>query len=85
MAKKKASPKRVNRKLVVQALTDAKFRKQLSADPAKALGRKELTDVEMKEVRLVLATVKGIDKQIGSLADELLCANGGGGCGIAAV
>jgi hypothetical protein len=36
----------------------------------------------MKEVRLVLAAVKGIDKQIGSLADELLCANGGGGCSI---
>ncbi len=80
---KKASYKTVNRKLVLKVLTDAGFRRQLKANPAKALGKKRLSAIERKEVDLVLAVVKGIDRQIGGLADELLCANGGGGCGIA--
>jgi hypothetical protein len=83
MAKRKLSAKKVNRKLVVKALTDPKFRKSLKENPAAALGRKTLTKIEEKELRLVLAAVKGIDRQISGLADELLCANGGGGCGIA--
>lgn len=80
---KKTKSNRVNRKLVVQALTDAKFRKQLKEAPAKALGIKKLSAVQQREIDIVLAMVKGIDRQIGHLADELLCANGGGGCGIA--
>lgn len=82
MAIKKISSKTVNRKMVLKALTDAKFRKLLASDPAAAMGKKKLTEVQLKEVALVLAAVKGIDQQIGSLADELLCANGGGGCSI---
>lgn len=82
MAMKKISAKVVNRKMVVKALTDARFRRMLKADPAKALGLKKLTAVQQKEVDLVLASVKGIERQIGALADELLCANGGGGCSI---
>ncbi len=80
---KKPASRRANRKLVVQALTDPKFRKLLQSDPAAALGVKKLTAVQTKEVQLVLAMVRGIDRQISNLADELLCANGGGGCGIA--
>lgn len=79
----KISTRAVNRKLVLKVLTDPKFRRQLKDNPAEALGKRKLTPVEIKEVELVLAVVKGIDRQIGSLADELLCANGGGGCGIA--
>jgi hypothetical protein len=82
MVTKKVSAKSVNRKMVIKALTNPKFRKILKANPAKALGKKKLTDIERKEVNLVLAAVKGINRQIGSLADELLCANGGGGCSI---
>ncbi len=80
---KKVSYKTVNRKLVLKVLTEPRFRRLLKANPAKALGKKRLSAIERKEVDLVLAVVKGIDRQIGSLADELLCANGGGGCGIA--
>lgn len=78
---RKLSAKRVNKKMVVQALTDPKFRRRLKADPAKALGKKKLSEVQVREVALVLAVVSGINKQIGSIADQLLCANGG--CGIA--
>lgn len=79
---KKDKSRKVNRKLVVQALTDPKFRRQLKSDPAKALGVKKLSSIQRKEVDLVLAMVRGIDRQITNLADELLCANGGGGCSI---
>jgi len=79
---KKISAKSVNKKMVIQALTDKKFRKLLREKPAKALGKKKLSRIEAKEVDMVLAVIKGIDRQIASLADELLCANGGGGCAI---
>ena len=83
MATKKESAKTVNRKMVIRALTDPKFRRALKDDPGAVLGKKKLSDIELKEIKLVLAAVKGIDQQIGNLADELLCANGGGGCSIA--
>ena len=79
-----AEPKRrkMNKKLVVQALTDPKFRKQLQTNPKAALGIKKLTAENKREIKAVLTAVKGIDSQIGSLADLLLCTNGGG-CTIA--
>jgi hypothetical protein len=82
---KKASArsyKEQQRELIVRALTDAKFRQMLAVEPAKALGKKGLTAEMKKEVGMILAAVKGIRFQIAAIADELLCANGGG-CGIA--
>ncbi len=78
--KPSAKKKQLNRELVVRALTDAKFRRLLKTDPAKALA-KEITPLHQREIALVLATVRGIESQIGHIADELLCANGP--CGIA--
>ena len=82
-AKKKASAKKtkVNRALVLRALTDLKFRKLLESTPAKAIG-KAVTAVQKREIDLVLATIRGIEAQIRHVADQLLCANGGP-CGIA--
>ena len=80
----KKSAQKANKAMILRALTDPAFRKQLVADPAAALGKKKpLSAVQLKEVNLVLAIIKNIDRQIGTIADELLCANGGGGCGIA--
>jgi hypothetical protein len=80
----KKSSQKANKEMILRALTDPAFRRQLVADPAAALGKKKaLSAVQLKEVKLVLAIVKNIDRQIGTIADELLCANGGGGCGIA--
>lgn len=70
----------INRKLVLRALTDPKFRELLATEPEKALGI-EVTDLNRDEIRFILATVNGVEYQISSLADELLCANGGP-CGI---
>ena len=68
------------RELIIKALTDPKFRKLLATNPAQALGVKKVTAETAKEIKLVLATVKGIDVQIGAMADELLCA-----CSVTAV
>jgi len=73
--------KKANRQLILQALTDPKFRKQLADDPEAALGSGKLSEARRREVALVLATVKGIQAQISAVGDQLLCANGG--CGIA--
>ncbi len=80
-AKKKPALKKAQKDLILKALTDASYRRLLATDPAKALGKKITAQIE-KEVKMVLAVVKGIDAQISHLADELLCANGGP-CGIA--
>ncbi len=87
MAKKPESispqaKKKVNKELVLKALTNREFRKLLAADPEKAMG-KPLTPVNKQEIAIVLATVKGIESHINHLADSLLCNNGP--CGIAAV
>jgi len=71
-----------NRDMIYKALLDPVFRKRLKRDPAAALGVAEISKENLAEVRMVLAAVKGIENQIASIADELLCANGGG-CGIA--
>jgi hypothetical protein len=70
------------KKLIVRALTDPKFRVLLEKSPEKALNVDKLSAENVKEVKFILASVKGIRTQISSLADQLLCANGGG-CGIA--
>ncbi len=80
--KKDAGFKKRQKELILRALTDPKFRKQLMAEPEKTLGLKKMTPEMLKEVKIVLAAVKGIDAQIAALADELLCANGG--CGVVA-
>ncbi len=78
----KRKPTDANKTLICKALTDVTFRKQLETNPAKALGVKTVTPAKAKELTKVLATLKEIDAKINSLADELLCANGGP-CGIA--
>jgi hypothetical protein len=81
MAQKASGKKRrLNRGLVLRALTDPKFRKLLQTNPSKAIG-KTATELHQREVGLLLATVKGIETHIRLVADELLCLNGP--CGIA--
>ena len=80
-AKKKAGLKKRQKELVLKALTDPTFKKQLMKAPQKALGKK-VTATMRKEIAMLLAVIKGIESQISAIADELLCANGGP-CGIA--
>ena len=66
--------KKANKVLIHRALTDPKFRRLLVSDPKAALQVRKLTQIQMKEVELVLAAVKGIESQMNALADKLLCA-----------
>jgi len=74
--------KNKQKEFILKALTDPSFRKMLIKQPEKALGRKNTTQTQ-KEIKIVLAVVKGIEAQIANIADELLCLNGNGPCGIA--
>ena len=76
--KERVAGRKANKQLILKALTDAKFRKQLETDPVNALGKKKLTDIQKKEIEIVLASVKGIESHMSIIADELLCA-----CGVA--
>ena len=81
----KLTPRRkkyINKKLIIQALTDPTFRKKLKTDPKAALGKPKLLPHHKQEIKFVLAVVKGIEGQISSLADQLLCNNNGDPCGI---
>lgn len=71
-----------NRDMIYKVLTDPAFRKKLEADPAIAVGKKELTAAQKLEVKKVLTMADEIHQKVQRLADELLCANGGP-CGIA--
>jgi len=71
-----------NRDMVYKLLTDPGFRKKMEADPAAAVGKKQLTAAQILEVKKVLTLVDEIQGKIQRIADELLCANGGP-CGIA--
>lgn len=69
--------KKVNKQLVIRALTDPEFREMLAADPRKVLGIPRFSTINEQEIKFVLAAVRAIDHQIAALADELLCAYGG--------
>jgi triosephosphate isomerase len=80
-AKKTAKLKKRQKELVLKALTNPAFKRMLTKEPQKALGKK-ITATMQKEIAMLLAVIKGIESQISAIADELLCANGGP-CGIA--
>ena len=63
------------KKFILRALTEPVFRKQLKTD-AKAALERDITPEIQKEVDLILAAVKGIEHQIGAMADNLLCIDG---------
>lgn len=76
-----AQKQKGNRDMILRALTDRKYRKMLEEKPAEALGAR-VTDVNQREVSLVLAAVRGLEAQIKAIGDELLCLEGPP-CGIA--
>ena len=76
-----------NKKLIIRALTDKTFRKKLETNPEKALnvtggGGFSHLRYYRREASSILSSVRRMEANIHFLADELLCA-GGGGCGIA--
>jgi hypothetical protein len=70
-----------NKNMLMKALTDPKFRELLKSSPQKALGLKTITDKNKQEIAKITQLVSKFESDLASLADQLLCANGGG-CGI---
>ena len=70
---KPESKPKANRDLILRALTDRQFRKVLEKNPQEAIGARKMTDINKREISLVLATVRGLEAQIRSVGDELLC------------
>jgi hypothetical protein len=64
----------VNKKLVLRALTEPKFRKMLREAPQEVLNMGEIKGGQ-SEIDLLLAVLNGIDTQIIALSDRLLCTN----------
>lgn len=65
----------MKKKLVLKALTDPKFRKQLSEDYTKALNSDELAEIKggQELITDVLDTVNNIAAQSEKVSDILLC------------
>lgn len=62
-----------NRELIIRAITDPTFRKQLEHSPKEALGLREFTERNRTEVRAILDAVAKIDGMVSGTADMLLC------------
>jgi hypothetical protein len=75
--------KKARKELIYKALTEPKFRRMLTTSPQRALGMESLSKIQLQEIQLILATVKGIETQINAMADKLLC-NNGGPCAVSA-
>lgn len=69
----RATSVKVNKELILKSITDPRFRKELESNPEKALGVKQLSDIQKRELDLVVASIKGIETQMDHIADRLLC------------
>jgi uncharacterized protein with von Willebrand factor type A (vWA) domain len=75
----KLSPSNINKKtnsqdLIYKALTDPVFRKQLKDEPTIALGIQKITPTITAEITKILDQVVAIERTVGAVADQLLCA-----------
>lgn len=76
------TPRR-HKELILRALTDPNFRRELEDNPERVMGH-EISREARLEIDMVLKLIEDIDSQIMEMADKLLCnGGGGGGCGIA--
>lgn len=66
--------KAISRDLIYKALIDPVFRKQLKDEPAKALGIQQTNPKIVAEINKVLDSVIAVERTVGAVADELLCA-----------
>jgi hypothetical protein len=69
---RKEIAKKNQKKLILMALNDEKFKKLLISNPEKALKRKMTSD-DKKDIKLIITIVKSIETQITSIADAFLC------------
>lgn len=67
------------REMILRAVADPKFRRELLKNPKKVFGVKELTPEDQQSLEMLRRVLPAIDGMIDGISDSLLC--GTGGCG----
>ncbi len=67
------------REMVLRALADPKFRKELLENPEKVFGVEKLTKEDIQSLRMLKRVLPAIDGMVTGISDSILC--GTGGCG----
>ena len=68
------------KQVVARALVDPAFRKVLFENPEKVFGR-NLSKEDFEALKHIKKLIPHIGEIVGSLASNVLCNTGGGGCG----
>lgn len=77
MSAQKGTDKR--REMILRAVVDPRFRRELLRNPKKVFGVKELTTEDKQSLDMLKRILPAIDGMIDGISDSILC--GTGGCG----
>lgn len=67
------------REMILRAVVDPRFRKELLRNPKKVFGVTELTPEDKQSLDMLKRILPAIDGMIDGISDSILC--GTGGCG----
>jgi hypothetical protein len=67
------------REMILRAVVDPKFRRELLRNPKKVFGVQELTPEDKQSLDMLKRVLPAIDGMIDGISDSILC--GTGGCG----
>ena len=67
------------KEMVLRALVDPRFRKELLENPEKVFGVEKLTESDVQSVEMLRKVLPAVDGMVTGISDSILC--GGGGCG----
>ena len=65
------------KEIILKAMVDPKFRKELLSAPEKVLGK--MTREDMHMIERMKTILPGLDEMVNTMASNILC-GGGGGC-----
>lgn len=71
--------KNKRREMVLRAVVDPRFRKELLQNPEKVFGVKRLTREDKQSLDMIKRVLPALDGMIDGISDSILC--GTGGCG----
>jgi hypothetical protein len=77
MDARKGADKR--REMILRAVADPKFRRELLRNPKNVFGVRSLTPKDIQSLAMLKRVLPAIDGMIDGISDSLLC--GTGGCG----
>ena len=81
MPRKPSKEQDLRRQIVARAIVDPSFRRRLQRTPEKVFGVSRLTKADQAALERIKKLLPALDDIVSSLAGEVLCGGGGGGCG----